>query len=319
VSPHVRWIATWSRLGIEAFFDLVHQHVDTAGHLPPVHGAGEPADVAAHHDGLDQRGGGGGGGGGLIGRRPPPPPPPPLSSTGHADHAHKFATPTVAPVPDAAVADAPVSALSSTHLRAEDYGPGGASRGAAPGIRMLPMDKPTTKLSAYAASFPDFRAQASEVAAAAANPAACDAAFDAIDAKGDGLLLVSEVRGGGGGGQGRAGVAEFVLSDAAAQPRVRSPVCHTAIASHGQHHTAPLPVDPVAHGLHAAWPSCHTSHLFSCFGISVPSVTWPPHHHPARRVARPRVPLPHTPRITQLCVAWPCVASPPPPAAPHRI
>jgi hypothetical protein len=89
---------------------------------------------------------------------------------------------------DAAAASGTVYRMGTTNVKPGDF--------VVPekklGLQILPMEKPCERLSSYHADFPDPGALSAPLRAL--TPDALGAAFDALDARGEGYLLLSEVR-----------------------------------------------------------------------------------------------------------------------------
>jgi hypothetical protein len=89
---------------------------------------------------------------------------------------------------DAAATQGSIYRLGSTNVKPGDF--------VVPekklGLQILPMEKPCERLSSYHAAFPDPGALSAPLRALGAG--ALGAAFDALDARGEGFLLLSEVR-----------------------------------------------------------------------------------------------------------------------------
>ena len=112
----------------------------------------------------------------------------PIGFPSRAARDAKFASPRCEAPPDAAAAGATLYRSATTNVAPGDYAPPGRALG----LQILPMDKPCLRYSAYLA---DYAAPgALHARLRALQPGALEAAFAALDARGEGEVLLSELR-----------------------------------------------------------------------------------------------------------------------------
>ena len=100
----------------------------------------------------------------------------------------KFSSPRIEAPPDAAAAAATLYRTSSTNVAPGDYEPPRRALG----LQILPMEKPCLSHSSYLAAFPAPGALHARLRAL--RPGSLEAAFAALDAQGEGFVLLAELR-----------------------------------------------------------------------------------------------------------------------------
>ena len=100
----------------------------------------------------------------------------------------KFSSPRIEAPPDAAAASATLYRTSSTNVAPGDYEPPKRALG----LQILPMEKPCLSHSSYLAAFPAPGALHARLRAL--RPGSLEAAFARLDARGEGFVLLAELR-----------------------------------------------------------------------------------------------------------------------------